>query len=409
MPIPSHINQINLLNDFRTNMTSRTGLTAFERDSKVRVLSDTLSEEVIALREEQIAAEYMKQLPNARGKALDTIGDNVGMLRFRAGHANATSDERTVGFFVESGNFGAINSGSPIVLSGTETISSDPNTNELNTSVDYVLTRPITLAAVDALQYVSVRAVNLGTQSNVGSGVLRRHSVVNYTNSASNSLKVTNFYPVLNGTDDEPDEAYRFRLANHYNRLLTNNDTRMKLTALTVPGVVNSRTEPGYFGIGTAGVIALGPENQANTRLISSLQERLNGLRLPGGEYIAVPGVEVTFDFEIEVNPNKPLTNTQNIRLRSEINRAFLDYFRQLTIGSVVDLKLMSTATQRRMATVASFANRNGDRNRIFKRVYVRKSYAGAASDERSRVATGVYALGRDEFASLGTLNIEVL
>jgi uncharacterized phage protein gp47/JayE len=372
------------------------------------VLSDTLSTEVIGVREEQISSYYADQLSNARGKALDYIGEKLGCFRNKAQHANVDSTERSLAFFVESGTFGSINGGSNINLVGS-VISSDANTNELNTSVSYVLTEPLTLLAAGTLQYATARAINLGSASNVGTGVLRQHNFTNYVGVQSNTLKVLNFYPVLNGLDEEPDDLYRFRIANHYNRILTNNDTRMKLTALDIPGVVNSRVEPGYFGIGTAGVLALGPENQANSRLINSLQERLDSWRLPGGQYIAAPATQVEFDFEIEVNPARPLTNTQIVRLKAEINKAFLDYFRQLTIGAVVDLKLMSTATQKRMVTVASFANRNGDRNRIFKRVYVRKSYAGAASDERSRVATGTYALARDEFAALGSLVIEVL
>lgn len=409
MPVPSHKNVITVLTQFRDSATDRVAITAFEPDSKFRVLSDVLSEEVVALREEQIAAYYADQLSTAKGKALEAIGSKLGVQKIKPEFAKADSTERAVAFYVESGTFGDINGGSPITLTGIERISSEPNTNELGTSVDYQLTGGYTLGADETIKYCSIRALNSGTASNVGQGVLRVHNFTNYQDAAANSLKVVNFYAVLNGVDEEPEDMYRFRLANNYNRIITNNETRMRLTALAVPGIVNSRVEPGYFGIGTAGVFALGPENQANPRLVTSLQERLDSFRIPGGEYTAVPATQVEFDFEIEVTPTRPLTNAQNTRLRAEINRAFLDYFRQLTIGSVVDLRLMSSATQKRMNTIAAFANRDGDKDRLFKRVYVRRSYAGSVSDEREKVITGVYPLARDEFGALGNLTIEVL
>lgn len=325
----------------------------------------------------------------------------------RAQHARVTAEELNLAWFVSSGTFGDYNGAAAIPVPAGTVLSTDPNTNELGTSVTYATLEDVTLPAGGAVFYFSARAQNIGTASNVGDNVIRRHNFTNYVDSVNNTLKVVNFYPVLNGTDDEQDDIYRFRLASHYNRLLQNNETRMKLISLEIPGIINTRVEPGYFGIGTAGVFALGAENQATGALVNTLQDRLNFWKPPGGELLATTATEVTFDFEIEVRPTRSLSNNEIVRLRNEINRAFLDYFRTTTIGAVVDLSLLIDAIQRRLTNVASIGQRGG--SKVFKRVYVRKGFAGGATDERSTMVANTYALANDEFPRLGTLTIEIV
>lgn len=396
-----------MLKAFREEITGRTNITNFERDSKVHALSKVFTEEIVTLREDQISVIYANQLSNASGRALDEFGDKLGLPRIKSKPATVNRSEINLAFYVETGTFGSINGAASIPLPASVKIASDPNTNELNTTVEYQLLSTYTLPSGSAIYYVTARAVNFGTSSNVGTGVLRQHDFTNYVDSANNSLKVVNFYPILNGTDDEQDDVYRFRLANHYNRMMQNNDIRMKLSALEVPGVVNTRVEPGYFGIGTAAVFALGAENQANTSLLNALQDRLDYWKAPGGETFASSATEVFFDFEVEVSPTRSLNNSEILRLKSEINRSFLAYFRRLTLGSVVDLQVLLESTQQKLTKVASFGQRAG--NKVFKKVYVRKGFSGGATDERSKLVGSTYSLAADEFPSLGTLLVEIV
>ncbi len=407
MPIPSHKNLLDVLGKFRENAQERAGISLFQRDGKFRAISETLTNEALSLKEEQVRQDYLSRLSNARGKALDEIGDKLGMPRIRAEHARADLVAHSVAFYVESGTFGAINSGNSITVPINTRIRSRPNQNELNTSVEYQTLQTVTLNAADDLQYVGVRAVNIGTASNVGETVLRTHNVTAYTDSANQSLKVVNFYPIINGVDDEQDDLYRYRLANHYNQMITNNETKLRLAALRVGGVVNTRVEPGYFGIGTAGVFGLGPENQSNVALIESLQDRLEAFRTPGGYYVATPGSQVAFDLYMRLKPSKTLTNQQSVRLKAELNKAVLMYFRTLTMGSTVDLSVLLNEIQTNVSVVAPFINKKSDQ--VFYKVYVRKGLAGGAMDERARMTGLVYNLSADEFPSLGTLNIEFI
>lgn len=405
--IPNHLNPIDILAEFKEKGESRSNISSHQRDSKFRAISDVLTEELLNLKEEQIALERTRQLSSATGKALADIGQRLGEPPIRPLHARVDVTERNIAFYVESGTFGTINGASNIVLPANTRIFTEPNSNELNTSIEYTLIQSYTLLASESLQYVSARAVNIGTPSNVGELVLRQHNVTNYSDSANNSLKVINFYPILNGVDEEKDDLYRFRLANKYNSIITNNETKLRLGALTIPGIVNTRVEPAYYGIGTAAVFALGPENQANESLIRGLQSRLDSWKVPSGDYIATPGTQVHFDFELEVRPTKTLTNSQIARLKSEINRSFLTYFRSLGIGSVVDLSLLASQVQQRVVTVASLNQKN--LSKTFKKVYIRKSFSGGALDEKSKLLANSYILERDEFASLGSLSIEIV
>ncbi len=405
--IPNHLNPIEVLSEFKANAESRAGISLHQRDSKFRAISDTLTEQLLSLKEQEVLLDRERELSTARGKALDAIGLRLGLPRIKALHAGSLSVERNIAFYVETGNFGTINGTSNITLPSGTRIQSLPNANELNTSIEYITTQTNTLLASQSIQYVTVRAVNIGTPSNVGETVLRRHNFTNYTDSVNQTLKVINFYPILNGVDDETDDAYRYRLANRYNTFITNNDTRLRLSALLIPGIVNSRVESGYFGIGTAAVFALGPENQANEGLLTALQSRLDEFKVPSGYYIATAGTQVSFDFELTVKPTKTLNNSQLVRLRSEINKAFLTYFRSLGMGSTVDLSILAAQTQSQIQAVAAINQKN--LMKTFKKTYIRKSFAGGASDEKSKLITTSYLLERDEFPTLGTLDIEIV
>lgn len=405
MPIiPSHKNPLLLLRSFRDELEARTNITNFDRDSKARAFSDAFIDDMLAGREDLVNAFYSMQIANAVDAQLDQIGEDLGLPRLQPTFANALSVEQNVAFYVDSTNFGTINGGSPITVPGGTRIESLPNQNELNTRISFELLEDVLLPAADSLKYVAVRATTIGTGYNVGAEVLRSHTFTGYTDVGSNSLKVVNFYPILNGRNRETDEHYKYRLSQYYNTLFQANDARIRLRALEVPGVREVKIIPGYYGIGTAGVVVLGPENQSNSRLVNGVQEQLRQLAGPGQELLALGATQVLFDFELDVRLSILPTISEQARITAQIQRGILAYFRKLPIGGTVNLDDLVGSIQRITSGVVSLSGTSKDK--FFKRVFLRRAQPGFISDDRELLIANTVTLLNDQFGVLGTLEV---
>ena len=402
---PSVKNPLTTLRKFRDELTKRTNITNFTRDSKVRALSDVFVDEQLAHREETVNAFYSNQMAHARGDQLDAIGTSKGVPRREATFASASRVESNVAFFVETGTFGSINGGADIIIPSGTTVFSDPLSNELGSVIEYETVGVHVLLSIDSIAFISVKAKHSGTSSNVGQHVLRSHSFTQYIDAASGSLLVMNFYPILNAREKESDDLYRFRLSQHYNRIMSINATRTKLESIEVPGVVDARIEAGHFGIGTAGVIVLGSEFQSNSNLVSGVQSRLDSIKGPGMNFYAIPATEVQVDLTLEVSSSTSLSLADQSRMRAEINRACLGYFRTVSLGGVVSLEQLGRAINtntNRLVSIGQIGGKN-----LFKKAFIRRGYASAtATDEREKLINTTFVLEPTEFVGLGVLEV---
>lgn len=406
--LPTPKNAISILKAFRDEIKNRTAINSFGADSKARILSDVLTDEILQAREEMTNAFFANQLSNATGEDLTAIGTGMGVPRLEQTFAEADEVESNIAFYVESGTFGAINSGADIVVPAGTTISSTPNNNELGLSINFILSKTYTLSASSTITFVTARAETSGAGHNIGAGVLRTHNFTNYADAANDSLKVINFFPILNGRNPETDAAYRFRLTQHYNRLIQNNNTRIQLTSLLIPGTVDTRIIPGYFGIGTVGVVVLGPENQSNDRLIASVQARLDSIKGPGLDIIAVPAVQVVVDLEIQLKTAASLNKREQNASTNAVKQTINQFFRSVSIGSSIDFDALAEHIRANIGTSVQLEP-IGDRFKIFKSIFIRKGLSTTVPDERRQVITSLLPLEEDEYATLGDLTVRYL
>lgn len=404
--LPTQKNPLTILRNFRTEIQRRTSITNFDRDSKTRALTDTFVDEQLEVREELVTAFQANQLDNAQGPDLDRIGESLGLPRRLASFAEVSDIELSLTFFVQTGDFGSINGGAPITIPAGSgiLISSSPNNNESGAQIDYELTESITLPALESLGFASARAVISGSRHNVGTFVLTQHNFTDYVDSASNSLQVTNRYPILTGREEELDNTYRFRISQRYNSLLQVNSSKILLTGLQVPGVTNAIANSGYFGIGSVGIIVKGPEGQANARLVGGVQQQIESFRAPGMRMNAILPTEVAFDIELEVQLAKKISTAEQNTLRRSINRIALDYFRRQSTGSDVDLRDLAANIQQSTNGLVSL-KRKGLAD-MFKKVYVRIGQSSSNQGERDKLISPIYSLESDELAILGALVI---
>lgn len=399
---PDTKSAIQLLRNMRSEIETRTGITNFDSDSKTRALMDVFIEEILNARTSAINSFYSNQLSNATGANLDAIGQTMGVERLLQTFAQSNARERCFAFYVDSGTFGAINGGADITIPRGTLLSSDPDQNELGAVIQFRTTSEATLTAADSVGYVSVRAELSGTSHNIGSGVIRNHTFTSYT--AGTGLKVVNFYAVLNGRATETDEQFRFRLSRNYNRLMGSNDQKVHLTALQVPGVLDTRVLSGYFGIGTAGVLVLGADYQSNTALVAAVQQRLNNLFGPGLKAVATAATEVSLDLELELKTLRTLTTREKQLLEASVRQALMDQVRSVGIGGTVTLGDLGLAVQQKARGLVRIGNRFTDENNMFKKVYLIRGFSNGSSSERETLVSTTIVFGEDEYPDLGTI-----
>lgn len=389
--LPSQKSSLKLLKQFKTEYESRTGINNFAKGSFARTAIDILSEEILQQREDMNNVFFADQISNAVDEDLDRIGEKLGLRRRDERFASVDSVDACLVFYVESGTFGDINGASNIAVASGKTVSTDDG------KIVYILTGA-TLIAGDAVAYVSARAKATGAGHNVDQQVLNTHNVTEYTDSASSSLKVTNLYSILNGRDRESPTSYRFRLSQWYLRGLQINQSKILLSSLEIPGVVNITTIPGYFGIGTAGVIVRGAENETNQRLLNAVQAQLDALKGPGDRYIATAATKVYFDFDLKIQT----TDLDTTAIKNQISTIMNNYFRRLSLGDTVNLTNLLKEINTSVSKMFSIDLENS----LFSKVYIRKGYSSFTTDERQTLLVDIYTLRLDEFAALGSLEL---
>lgn len=393
-------NPAELLSATKEKVIGRTGLNYFDSDSKTKALVNALTEEQIFLQKELDSVIRNLQLETVTGEALTRYGLSMGVEPIDPTFATVTSNELNVAFYTSTGGtFGSINSSNPITIAAGSVIYSNPNNNESGALIEYVTENPITLIAANTIQYISCRAKLSGSISNVGSGVLLNHNVSNYTDSGNSSLKVVNFYPILNGRDKEPEDNYKFRIAQKYNSLIQNSEAKIKLNTLTIPGVINIKAVPGLFGIGTVGVVVLSSDFESNESLIEAVQRRLDVFQGVAGQMIAIPASKVTFNLTLKAKAIKDLTLVDKSLLEVDIRRIIDSYFKNIGLGGAVNINDLVELIKAKHKGSLKFTNLN---NSFFQTININRDFTTNFNTQVQYLRNPVYQLEVDEFAYLG-------
>jgi uncharacterized phage protein gp47/JayE len=404
--VPERKNTLVLARDFRDKVSRRTGITDFDSDSKTEALISVFVEQVIDARNAAASAFYANQISTAAGEQLDQIGQDLGVPRFAETFAFSEARDQNVAFYTDGSTFGAINGGADIIVPAGTAVYSNVNENDLGAKIVFKTTANVTLPAAGVIGFVGVRAEVSGSQANLGGGMLINHSFTGYT--AGTGLGVVNFFAILNGRSRESDRNYRYRLSRRYDTLVSSNNSKLHLEALRVPGVLDTRIIPGYYGIGTVGVVVLGAENQATTQSVRAVQARLNSIQGPSSRMHAVPATSVYFDIQMEVRPVKTLTAAQKRQFELATRRTIRNYLRSQGIRGTVGLKDLAaelTAQGNSAIRLTSL----GRAEEIFDTVYVRKGPSSGSTTERDLLKNSYYSLDEDEYADLGTLSVRYL
>jgi uncharacterized phage protein gp47/JayE len=394
-------NLLTYLEAFQERVRRRTNINLFDKDSKTQALIDIFSDQLLADRRDSISAFNSLQISQASGDQLDRLGLSRGLPRLGETFATVSRNELSLAFYVAAGTFGDINAGSTITVPKGTKISSTALQNDLGKVITYVLTEDCICLNTETIAYASARAEASGSDFNVGASVLKSHDFSSYVDKTG--LLVLNFYSILNGRKRETDDQYRFRLSQFYTTVATTNETKTKLIALTVPGVLDSRVLAGHFGIGTVGLVVLGTEFQSSTALVSAVQAAVDAVALPGVKVTAVPAVNALVDIEVTLTTTRTLSTADQSRVKNTLRRLSVNYLRSKGLGGTLSLTELAQLWAKYTNGLVQFSTAAVD---IFDHVFIRRGYVTASASERETMSSAYYTLEPDEFADLGTLTI---
>jgi len=337
------------------NELKDSGINFLPRGSKAQAVARALSKEFdIAYRffDSNFDAAFLN---NATGDLLEALGVLFGVRRITARRAVVSTFEQNIAFYVNSSiAFGDINSGSDFIIPAGTMIQT-PDIISGQPRIEYQILSDVTCRSTDTVAFAAAEALVDGSSSNLGRHSLIEHNFTGYTDAANESLKVTNRFGIINGTDREPDSRLRARISIAATALQAGNLAAIRFALLAVPGVVDIRLLRYHDGIGTVGAFIAGQDNEITPSLLAQGQASVNNYT-SGGEVVTVYSPNrVGVEFQTHVNLSREIT----VNERSQIERKLLDnvntLFTGLAIGDDIPIGNLVTAMQRSDNLIVNF------------------------------------------------------
>lgn len=393
------------------NLNIAFGSNAARGDSNTRVLANMIAEELYALNNETRSFVESLSYQNAIGEDLDSIGfEYYGLQRNAGVRAKTNPGDTNFRFFVREGTFGEINGGNSIIIPSGTKISNYPNITT-GSEIVYQTKREYILPASSSFTYCEVEAVEVGDSYNVGREVLLHHNFTGYANAARNSLVCKNVYPIINGTNTETDESFRYRIANYISSQRNLNEESMRISGLEIPGVIQVKTIPGYYGLGTTGVVVFGPEKETSIDSLNIIQRRIRSSLGEESRVIAVEGFYTKLDIDLVLIKTPSLTFEEEESIRQELKIELMQLIRTSFESNQLDLNFINAKLNKYLVSNKIVrAEENTNYRHKFKEVILSKSDTLIEREEEKISWIGsLITVSEEERIKLSSFNISFI
>ena len=391
----------NLIERIKTNLG---GIYTGE-DSTVNIIGDSVSEEINKVTSEAQLLYNKSQLSNAEGVYLDRIAFNLyGLLRKQASYAECSIRERNLYFYVETGSFGDINNNESIVIPEGTLISSS---EDVGFGTDFYTTEEVLLLPEENNIFIAVRAANFGSDYNVEKEILVNHNFKNYSDYLNNTLKVENRFAIINGSDAETDERFKYRVTNYITDSTNKNLNFIRLAALEVPGVMDVEVMSSYYGIGTVGVVVFSNGRESNRDLVSLTEARLIELNYPGQNVIVSEGIDIYVDMDIRFYYKENPTEIELNETISRVRRSVIELIKEAEYSRFISFEDLSNIIRSEVKFDNQITFGTNESNNIFENIYIRKSDRyDLLQEEKIEVQESYIKVNRDERIKFGNVNV---
>ena len=303
------------MGDLETN----TDITNMNAGGVARTLIEVMNTQLAEYYTTLDVNQAMGFLSTADGYFLDLMGELLNTPRLEAGYASAAAVDNIQKFYVPTGFLGDY---IPALNIPTGTTVSTPDG-----SISYVTSETVSFSAAARSVYVPIVASAVGATKNVGRNILVS------TGLGISGVFTTNEKSIVNGTDTESDNNYRYRIANATLAAERANETAVRLAALSVDGVANVILKPYSMGIGSYSVLVIPIEGLATSTLVASVQTAIDGVQAYGIKGIATSPEIVPVDIEVRLVFISGTTAASEDRIRLDVKTAIEQYITNIPVG----------------------------------------------------------------------------
>ena len=301
------------------DLESQTDITNMNAGGVARTLIEVMNTQLAEYYTTLDVNQAMGFLSTANGYFLDLMGELLNTPRLEAGYASAASVDNVQKFYVATGFLGDY---IPALNIPTGTTVSTPDG-----SILYSTSETVSFSASARSVYVPIVASAAGATKNVGRNILVS------TGLGITGVFTTNEKSIVNGTDTESDNNYRYRIANATLASERANETAIRLAALSVDGVANVILKPYSMGIGSYSVLVLPVEGLATSTLVASVQTAIDAVQAYGIKGIATSPEIVPVDIEVRLVFISGTTVESEDRIKLDVKTAIEQYITNIPIG----------------------------------------------------------------------------
>lgn len=245
-------------------LLNNTDITQLSPGGVARSLVDITNQHIAEFYDVLDTDVSMAFLSTSNGFFLDLIGKLFGLSRIQKEQNTVLKDDRNIKFYSLSAGMAL----SKFITNNT--IPQGTTITNSDSSITYTVTEDHTFSNTATEVFVSAVSTEIGPSANVGANVLTSHNLGN------SSIGVTNIAPIFLGTEIETDEEFRNRISATATAAETSNETAVRLTALSVPGVADIQINPYLRGSGTFDVFVIPQGNRVPVQTLENIKARIS-------------------------------------------------------------------------------------------------------------------------------------
>jgi uncharacterized phage protein gp47/JayE len=263
----------------------------------------------------------------AEGYFLDLIGDLFGIKRTQASAASVADTDMIQKFYVSSGT---LHDRIPenVIPQGTVVSTSDG-------TLLYTVSSDASFGNSSTFVYASIVASGSGSSYNAGINTLVNHSL------GISDVFTTNEKVIISGTDLETDDNYRYRITNVTLSAEKANETAIRLSVLSIPGVSDAVIRPYARGIGSFDVIVIPSDGIATDKMISDAQSAIESAQAAGISGTAIKPSLVPVEIEVRLVFTKDANEVDKDDIRGRVKTSIENYIVNIPLGGTFILNEM--------------------------------------------------------------------
>lgn len=326
MPLITAKDLTTMIDEALRNVLDRTPISNISSDSRARLLLELPLSELANLWGDLEALEKESFLSTASGIYLDAIGELFGVQRIPSQTA------RTIG---PSFKFYRSSVGTSVTIpSRTRVYPPD------NPELSFYTTTAATMGISDTEVFVALEAADSGSIYSAGAYTLIAHD--DTTNSA---IRCTNIYPITNGSDEEEDDNFRYRISRAIFSAAACNADALRMGLLNIPGVRDVILKPFARGTGSVDVLIYSYFPTVSDDLLERVQEELDErLAAYGIKATAIAPTTISVGVRVRLGFKNTTSTEMKAIIRQNVKNAIAFYLDNLSIGAPAILDQITKA-----------------------------------------------------------------